>query len=458
MPVRRSLVLLGIVMLLTPLVAFSMQANQIQRARPARSLQFYTVGMGTVNVVVNAIGNIRAEATARLNFPQPGRIAEVLAQPDQFVTTGTVLARLASENEQIALERAQLTLTLAQLEKDDLMQPPDEGDLAIAQANLDSAWGAYLGIQNSISTEDIQRAQLRYEQAQAAQQAAIDARQRLSYGLPDEQYQLLDAQVGQASFDTEIARLQLEALQNANQGRLGAAYARVIQAQRDLERAQAGPTQAQIDQADLAIAQAQADVAQAQQALDRMAITAPFDGVVSQVNIEVGELSTAAFAAIELADVTPLRLTVQVDEIDIRRIQEGMPAAVRLDALPGVTLRAVIERIALVGSNNNGIISYDVEVRLDESDPRVRVGMTAEASVVVAQRVDVLVVPNEYIRLDRDRNKAFVNIVNSDGRLQEIEIALGLQGESSSEIVSGLKVGDVLAVDLGGDRFAILGG
>ncbi|MBL8161387.1 MAG: efflux RND transporter periplasmic adaptor subunit [Anaerolineae bacterium] len=458
MPVRRSLVLLGIVMLLAPIVAFSTQANQIQSARPDRNLQFYTVGTGTVDVVVNAIGNIRAEAEAGLSFPQPGQIAEVLVQPDQVVAAGTVLARLASENEQIALERAQLALTLAQLEKDDLMQPLDEGDLAIAQANLDSAWGAYLGIQNSISTEDVQRAQLRYEQAQAAEQAALDERQRLGFGLPDEQYQLLDAQVGQASFDAEIARLQLEALQNANQGQLGAAYARVIQAQRDLERTQAGPTQTQFDQADLAIAQAQADVDQAQQALDQMAIIAPFDGVVSQVNIEVGELGSAAFAAIRLADVTPLRLTVQVDEIDIRSIREGMTAVVTLDALPGVALRALIERIALVGSNDNGIISYDVEVRLDESDARVRVGMTAEASVVVAQQVDVLVVPNEYIRLDRDQGKAFVNIVNADGQLQEIEVTLGLQGEDNSEIVTGLEAGDVLAVDLGGDRFAILGG
>ncbi len=445
-------------MLLAPIVAFSTQANQIQSARPDRNLQFYTVGTGTVDVVVNAIGNIRAEAEAGLSFPQPGQIAEVLVQPDQVVAAGTVLARLASENEQIALERAQLALTLAQLEKDDLMQPLDEGDLAIAQANLDSAWGAYLGIQNSISTEDVQRAQLRYEQAQAAEQAALDERQRLGFGLPDEQYQLLDAQVGQASFDAEIARLQLEALQNANQGQLGAAYARVIQAQRDLERTQAGPTQAQFDQADLAIAQAQADADQAQQALDQMAIIAPFDGVVSQVNIEVGELGSAAFAAIRLADVTPLRLTVQVDEIDIRSIREGMTAVVTLDALPGVALRALIERIALVGSNDNGIISYDVEVRLDESDARVRVGMTAEASVVVAQQVDVLVVPNEYIRLDRDQGKAFVNIVNADGQLQEIEVTLGLQGEDNSEIVTGLEAGDVLAVDLGGDRFAILGG
>jgi HlyD family secretion protein len=445
-------------MLLAPIVAFSRQANQIQSARPDRNLQFYTVGNGTVYVVVNAIGNIRAEAVAGLTFPQPGRIAEVLAQPDQVVTAGTVLARLASENEQIALERAQLALSLAQLEKDDLLQPLDEGDLAIAQANLDSAWGAFLGIQNSVSAEDIEQARLRYEQAQAAEQAALEERQRLGFGLPDEQYQLLDAQVGQASFDTEIARLQLESLQSANQGRLGAAYARVIQAQRDLERTQAGPTQAQFDQADLAIAQAQADVDQAQQALDRMAIIAPFDGVISRVNIEVGELGTAAFAAIELADVTPLRLTVQVDEIDIRSIREGMAAVVTLDALPDVALRAVIERIALVGSNDNGIISYDVEVRLEESDPRVRVGMTAEASVVVAQQVDVLVVPNEYIRLDRDQDKAFVNIVSADGQLQEIEVMLGLQGEDSSEVVSGLRAGDVLAVDLGGDRFAILGG
>jgi HlyD family secretion protein len=123
-----------------------------------------------------------------------------------------------------------------------------------------------------------------------------------------------------------------------------------------------------------------------------------------------------------------------------------------------VELPATIETIALVGTNDNGIINYDVQVRLDANDPRVRSGMTAEASVIVNQKANVLSVPNEYIRLDRLHDKAYVNRVDKNGHLQEVEVTLGLQGDDVSEVLAGIQQGDVLAVSLGGDRLAIFGG
>jgi HlyD family secretion protein len=139
---------------------------------------------------------------------------------------------------------------------------------------------------------------------------------------------------------------------------------------------------------------------------------------------------------------------VQVDEIDIRQVTQGMPARVQLDALPGLELPATLQEIALLGESQAGIVSYDAEVRLDGTDPNVRVGMTAEAQVVVDERRDVLIVPNLYIRLDRQRDKAFVNTLAEDGTLQEIEIVLGLRGQDSSEVASGLSEGDVIAINL----------
>jgi HlyD family secretion protein len=232
----------------------------------------------------------------------------------------------------------------------------------------------------------------------------------------------------------------------------------VAQSQRELERLQAGPTQAEIDRAETTIEQRQVELASAQRALERTILTAPFDGYMSAVSTEPGALALPGVAILEMTDTDPLRLTVQVDEVDIRQVREGMRATVRLDALTGVELDATLERIDLVGTNNAGIVSYDVLVRLDEADARVRVGMTAEASVVVESRSDVLAVPNQYIRLDRGRGQAFVNLLNADGTLEEIEVTLGLQGQDSSEVASGLSEGDVVAVDLGSDQIGLFGG
>ncbi len=112
----------------------------------------------------------------------------------------------------------------------------------------------------------------------------------------------------------------------------------------------------------------------------------------------------------------------------------------------------------MLGTDDGGIVSYDVQVSLDDVDPRIRDGMTAEAAVIVDQRQNVLVVPNQFIRLDRDQNRAYVNLVDAEGQLKEIEITLGLQGQDSSEVVSGLNPGDVIAIDLSADRFSFFGG
>ena len=192
-------------------------------------------------------------------------------------------------------------------------------------------------------------------------------------------------------------------------------------------------------------------------ALNHTQLTAPFDGIITTINGEMGALIAPNVAVMEIDDVSPLHLVVQVDEIDVRQIAVGMPARVRLDALTDVELAATLEDIALVPSDNNGVVSYDVTVRLDESDPRVRVGMTAEASVVVQSRQQVVVVPNQYIRLDRQQNQAYINLVSDDGSLQETPVTLGLQGQDQSEITAGLDEGAVIGIDLSADRISLFG-
>jgi HlyD family secretion protein len=133
-----------------------------------------------------------------------------------------------------------------------------------------------------------------------------------------------------------------------------------------------------------------------------------------------------------------------------------MSATVELDALQDVVLPAVIENIALSGQPVNGIVNYDVSFTIDVDDPRVRVGMTAEANIVIERRDNVLTLPNVYIR--RDGTRAFVNVLKPDNSVEEIEIALGLQGRDTSEVLTGLRAGDTAVINFADDRFSIFGG
>lgn len=457
MSVWRSLLILALLMLVLPAATFAFRSNQLRGGSPVRNWQFHTVGRGDVSVAVTAIGAIEAESAVRLNFAEPGRVAEVLVQPGDAVRAGDVLLHLADDNQRVAYAQALLSLQLAELQKQTLLEPPKDWEIRVAEANIASAQGAYTSIARAVSGDDIRAAELRLQQAQTAEEDARRARASADGGQPEEAYQLLDAQIGAATFNIEIARLQLESLQRGSSDQLAVAGARIAQAQRELERLQAGPTEIEINRADIAIEQAKIQVEQAALALERAALVALFDGVVAAVNVEVGALVTPGLPVVELVDAESLSLTVQVDEIDIRRIEENMPAQIELDALPGVRFASTLEQIALLGRSDGGIISYDVRLALDASDARVRVGMTAEASIVVEESRDTLVVPNTFIRLDRRTDRAFVNLLAADGTFSEIEIALGLRGQDMSEVVSGLRAGDVIVIDLGSERFDIFG-
>jgi HlyD family secretion protein len=426
-------------------------------AAEAANLSYYTVARGDVELTVSAVGVIEADQIANLSFTNQGRVVELLVEEGQYVAAGEPLIRLDDRNAQLAYQQAELAVQSAELRLQDAMDGPDEGDIRIAEANVASAWAAYNAIAGAVSSDDIAAAQLRVQQAQQAYEDVNRAR-RVASGDNEQAITILDARIGETSFNLQIAQLQLQQLQNSNGPQMASAAARAAAAQAELERVQAGPTETQIRNAQVAVDRANTDLNQAAQELAKFLLTAPFDGLVAQVNVEEGSLVSPGLPVVQFVDLNPLRVSVDVDEIDIRSIRDGMPAAVKVDALSDLELSATIERIALVGSNSEGIITYPVEVALTGSDPRVRPGMTSEAEVVVDSRADVLVVPNQYIRLDRRANTAFVNLLQSDGTLREIQVTLGLQGAQSSEVVSGLAAGDVIAASTSGQPLSFFGG
>lgn len=460
MSVRRSLIFLTFLMLVLPVVVFAQGRNQnTSEALPdLGQLETYTVSRGQVEQIVSAIGTIEADQTVNLSLLTPGRVAEVFVNSGDYMFAGEPLLRLENETQRIAYEQAQLAVEKAQIALDDVLAPVSEDDLALAQASVDSAWGSYLSLQNAVTSDDLRAAELAYEQAYNTYETLKAARDQAPGGYGGPTYNALDAQTGAASFNAEITRLQLEILRTGNRGAQAAAYARVILSQREYDRVAAGRTSFEIDSAALGVKTAESQLGRAETAYNRTILSAPFDGLVALVTTEVGGIVAPGLPVIEMTDISPLRLTVQVDEVDIGLVASGLLARVELDALTDVSIPAQIEQIALIGTNTNGIVSYDVDLTLDATDPRVRVGMTAEANVIVEARDDVLVVPNFYIRLDRRDGVAFVNLLQPDGTIAEIEVMLGLQGQDTSEITSGLAEGDVIIIDPDGAGLSLFGG
>ncbi|MCL4250711.1 MAG: HlyD family efflux transporter periplasmic adaptor subunit [Anaerolineae bacterium] len=398
MRVTRTLILLALLTLAIPAAVGAINASQVASTTPV-ALPIESADVQTAQTVslpaavqtqtttqtdssIAILGSIEAAETASLTFLTPGTIAELLVQEGDYVEAGTVIARLDPENAQIAYDQAVYNLELARLDLQDLQAPPDEADLENARLSILSAQSAYTDAANSVSDSTLQSAQMRYEQAQAAYDLAVQKRANMNAS--EQETALQDAAVGAASFNLEIARLQLQELQTPNNANLWSAGARIQIAQLEYDQLLAGPTEAQLTSAQLAVSSAEARVADAQVTLQRLELVTPFSGVITSLPVDVDTNVIPSTEIAELTDLTQLLLKAPLHELDLDQVSVGAPATIVLDALPDETFSATVQRIAWIGVESDGIVQYDIWLALDNADARVRLGMTGEANIDVS--------------------------------------------------------------------------
>ncbi|MCC6139280.1 MAG: efflux RND transporter periplasmic adaptor subunit [Nitrospira sp.] len=159
---------------------------------------------------------------------------------------------------------------------------------------------------------------------------------------------------------------------------------------------------AQVHVAEAQVRQAEAAVNSAELELKYTTIRSPVDGIVVARNIEVGQTVAASFATPNLfliaLDLTKMQVDTNVSESDIGGIGEGKDATFSVDAYPGVQFAGLIRQVRLAPINVQNVVTYNVVVAVDNQDLRLKPGMTANVSIVVAQKEQVLKVPNAALR------------------------------------------------------------
>ncbi|BDG60227.1 efflux RND transporter periplasmic adaptor subunit [Caldinitratiruptor microaerophilus] len=196
----------------------------------------------------------------------------------------------------------------------------------------------------------------------------------------------------------------------------------------------------------IAVEQARETLAQREQNLAKLKIVAPIDGVVTARDVAVGDTvgtgQNGARVLATIVDTSVLTLTLQVDELDVPRLRPGQPASVVVNALPGRTLTGRVEKIAGEGTVQNGVTIFAVTITVP-GQPDIRPGMTASASVRVAAKDGVLVVPAEAV--ERQGGRAFVQVPEGDQVVRR-PIRTGLENEQVVEVLEGLAEGDTVVV------------
>jgi HlyD family secretion protein len=448
-------------------------------ASPEEEARSAVVERGTMLVAVSASGSIDPQARVSLAFEVPGRVAEVPVEVGDRVEAGDVLARLDTGQLTLQAQQARAALMLAEAQLAQLQAGPRPEEVAAAEANLRAVQAQVSAtaanrdpVEGGPSDAQIAAAEADLASAIKQQWVAEDMHEKTmtcvtftwmgevkkicpALGVPEEQarYNLHAADKALAAAQAGLDELLAGA--DADQIRVAQADVWAAAAQRDAAQAQldlllAGATEEQIAAVEAQVAQARAALELAELSLENATLRAPFDGVVAAVNVTAGEMASAGLPAVALVDTSRFRITVSVDEIDVGRLSEGQTAEVTLDAFPDVTINGAVERIAPVATLEGGVVYYDVVIGLAPTDVPIRADMTANATIVVEELADALVIPTWVVRVDRSTGQTYVDRQVGDGgtvgdrpqRVERVDVVLGVRHEGVAQVLDGLSEGD----------------
>lgn len=292
------------------------------------------------------------------------------------------------------------------------------------------------------------------------------------------------AQVALATANLETAKADLDALTSPDEAEVDAARAKAELAAANLESAEAdladllaGPDPTDLDQSGKKVALAAAnvedlsekleeirsgadplvvslregDVAAAKSALDaahqqlaESVITAPWDGIVTNVRIEEGEEVSLGVAAITMVDPTVVQVAGTIDEIDVLFVRMGAQASVSMDAFPGQTLSGTVTDVGTQATNQQGVVSYPITVEVETQGLEFPEGMSAVASVVILEERNVLLVPIDALFGSFEQPE--LQVMNG-GTLESRQVALGNTDEFWAVVEFGVNEGEMVVLE-----------
>jgi RND family efflux transporter MFP subunit len=463
---------------------------------------------GDLSASATASGQVEAVQSANISVAQPGTVETVLVAAGTPVEEGDPLVQLNQRDLALQVERMQQNVVLkeaglqalltgaspsdiataeaavqsAQATLDDLLAGPSSEQIAEyeaiirqQQAGVWSASASYNSTADSIKASSLASAEAELVSAQIAYDQAKERNEDFAFSFTHEA--LLDAEE-----DLRIAQARVDELNaGPKQGSLNSASADISAAQANLNKSQAdyealltGSSSAQISAAEASLARALADLTDlkkgasaqdvaiaeaeleqarlnlqaAEEALAESIVVAPFDGLVTDVFVSVGERATGNVVELVSSD---LEVVLQVDELDIGSLSPGQPAIITFEAWPDVELDGQIKSIAPSADGSaDSVVNYDVEIVFDSADVPILVGMTADAQLITDEKEDALLVPNAAVTADRRAGTYSVNLVvgEEDGEpmTESREVVVGLKDKDFTEILSGLAEGDTVLI------------
>jgi multidrug efflux pump subunit AcrA (membrane-fusion protein) len=403
-------------------------------AKPAAAaVRLGTATRGSVTSVVSGTGSLEPAGRMNVNFRVAGQLSEVDVKVGDKVTTGQVLARVDPSVQQANLSQAQASLASAQANLQAVQTPLTWAQLNQLQHQLSNAQQNYNDTVTSVNAQNNADA--------AAVAADCPSSPNCNSDKTKENSDRINGQIriNQASQQITSARDNLNVQSQVKPNAIASAQAQVASA--------AAQVQAQ------------------QLAANETTLTSPTSGVVTSINGVTGEMvgagggttaqapgsiapapgsssgtgSTGTSAFMVIDDTSSYLAVMPFAETDAGRLQPNQTATLTFDAVTGLTISGHLLSVSPSATVVSNVVDYYATFVLNRTDPRLRTGMTANASVTVAQADNVVRVPNAAVHTT---GGVTMVTVYSNGEQVPTEVVTGLVGDTNTEIKAGLNEGD----------------
>jgi HlyD family secretion protein len=484
-----------------------------QQSSAAETVQTTRVRRGSIIISVGGSATLTPAEEADLGFSSGGVMSEVLVGVGDWVESGQVLARIDPAALERALTQAEADLAVAEDNVESAEKPYSQLDLnqaylavdqaqtslATARENLSEATEPSACLYDSVIDleyeyswyeENYYQEADRYQAGESGREdldAASDnlqwAEERINEALacpPGSEnvavcendyawYQGRYAEWGEKYKAGEISQEQLFALWDRLQAakerldlarqaasQVSQAQEQVAEDEYNLQKAreavaemQAGPDSTDVEVAQAKLLSAQAALEEAQAALEGTTMVAPFSGVITAVEAEVGE-TVGTGSIITLADMSHPLVEIYLDETDASGVAVGYEVDAVFDALPDDTLTGRVVRVdpELQSMQNAPTVLAYATLDKDLGEPStLPIGANASVEIISARAENVLLVPTEALReLSPDHYAVFV--MTADGELQMRQVEVGVMDYAYAEIISGLEEGEVVSTGM----------
>jgi len=396
---KKLLMLGGGALAIVLLAGFYFWGNQSAAA------QYMTakVERGNLRNTVTATGTLQAVTTVQVGSQASGTISALYADFNSVVKKGQIVAQLDP-----AVSKAQVDQARANLEQARASLTQAKAAVVNSRAGVSGAQASGLA---AMSTVQNNQAGVSGAQANVA---VLKAQQDDALSLLKQQESLLkagviaqrDYDVAQTAYKTAEARYN-QAVAQLNQAMLteqSASSAGIAQSQAQVQQSQAQvqQSQAQVQQAAAQVQQAQAALSLAEVNLSHTTIASPIDGIVVSRDVNVGQTVAASLSAPTLFtianDLTQMQVIANIDQADIGMVEQAKSVKFSVDAFPGKDFDGKIQQMRINPQNVQNVVTYNVVIDVSNPEQKLKPGMTANLTITIDERNNVLKVPNSALR------------------------------------------------------------